>query len=312
MNHLEIEFKTLAFSHFLAAADGDDSYGAGWVAYCCFYGYGTEQDYGRAFEYAKRAADENDSRGQRMLGVCYYYGRGIAVNLKKALESFKKASENGDNVATVWCGRCLLDKDTGTDSKEAMGYFEQARKDGNGKDASYGEATAWLAYCYIYCYEHLKGDEEAPKSEAEAKNKAVSLLNEIPENQRTGFVYEMLGQCYYDGYGGIERSDQNDRMAVDLFNRALSKDEYTDEHGLAFYYLGEAYHNGFGVARDDNRAKEMLRMAVLSRAKEVLRIGELSGSEGYYYKYAWRQAADMLSKWYGLAVADDGTLQQKS
>ena len=296
-----------AFSYFLAAPDGDDSYGAGWVAYCRFYGYGTEQDYGCAFEYAKRAADENDSRGQRMLGVCYYYGRGVAVNPKKALESFKKASENGDNVATVWCGRCLLDRNTGTDSKEARGYFKQARKDGNGKDVSYGEATAWLAYCYLYRYEHLKEDkevpksEEAPKSEAEAQNKAVSLLNEIPENQRTGFVYEMLGRCYYYGYGGIEQSDQNNRTAVDLFNRACDEGKFTDEHGSAFYCLGEAYHGGFGVARDDNRAKEMLRMAVL-----------FGGDRYGDYKYVWQQATDMLSKWYGLAVADDGTLQQKS
>lgn len=289
-----------AFSHFLAAADGGDSFGAGWVAYCCFYGYGTKQDYDRAFKYAKRAADENDSRGQRMLGVCYYYGRGgVAVNSEKALKLFKKASENGDNVATVWCGRCLLDKDTGTDSKEARGYFEQARRDG--KDVSYGEATAWLAYCYLYRYEHLKEDKEAPKSKAEARNKAVSLLNEIPESQRTGFVYEILGKCYYYGYGGIEQSDQNKRTAVDLFIRACDEDKFTDEHGSALYCLGEAYHGGFGVARDDNRAKEMLRMAVL-----------FGGDRYGDYKYVWQQATDMLSKWYGLAVADDDTLQQKS
>lgn len=289
-----------AFSHFLAAADGGNSYGAGWVAYCCFYGYGTERDYDRAFKYAKRAADENDSMGQHMLGVCYYYGRGdVAVNSEKALKLFTKASENGNNVATVWCGRCLLDKDTGTDSKEARGYFEQARRDG--KDVSYGEATAWLAYCYLYRYEHLKEDKEAPKSKAEARNKAVSLLNEIPENQRTGFVHEMLGQCYYYGYGGIEESDQNNRTAVDLFIRACDEDKFTDEHGSALYCLGEAYHRGFGVARDDNRAKEMLRMAVL-----------FGGDRYEGYKYVWQQATDMLSKWYGLAVADDGTLQQKS
>ena len=288
-----------AFSHFLAAADGGNSRGAGWVAYCCFYGYGTERDYDRAFKYAKRAADENDSQGQCMLGVCYYYGRGVTVDREKALESFKEASENGDNVATVWCGRCLLDKDTGTDSKEAMGYFEQARR--NGKDASYGEATAWLAYCYLYRYEHLKEDKEAPKSEAEAENKAVNLLNEIPESQRTGFVYEILGKCYYYGYGGIEQSDQNKRTAVDLFIRACDEDKFTDEHGSALYCLGEAYHGGFGVARDDNRAKEMLRMAVL-----------FGGDRYGDYKYVWQQATDMLSKWYGLAVADDDTLQQKS
>lgn len=279
-----------AFSHFLAAADDGNSYGMGWVAYCSFYGYGTKQDYDRAFEYAKRAADENDSMGQRMLGVCYYYGRGVTVDREKALELFTKASENGDNVATVWCGRCLLDKDTGTDSKEARGYFEQARRDG--KDVSYGEATAWLAYCYIYRYEGLGMDKVA------AKNEAVNLLNEIPENKRTGFVCEMLGKCYCYGYGGIER---NDRAAVDQFNRALGEDKLTDEHGVAFYYLGQAYHGGLGVARDDNRAKKMLRMAVLS-----------GGDRDGYDEYVGQQATKMLFEWYGLEVAEDGTLQQKN
>ena len=280
-----------AFSHFLAAADGDDSYGAGWVAYCCFYGYGTKQDYDRAFEYAKRAADENDSMGQRMLGVCYYYGRGVAVNRDEARKLFESASENEDNAATVWCGQCLLDKVNAADTQEAKKRFERVRE--KGKDVfCYGEATAWLAYCYIYRYEGLGMDKVA------AKNEAVNLLNEIPENKRTGFVCEMLGKCYCYGYGGIER---NDRAAVDQFNRALGEDKLTDEHGVAFYYLGQAYHGGLGVARDDNRAKKMLRMAVLS-----------GGDRDGYDEYVGQQATKMLFEWYGLEVAEDGTLQQKN
>ena len=281
-----------AFSHFLAAADGGSSYGLGWVAYCSFYGYGTEQDYDRALKYARRAADDNSWLGQRMLGICYYFGRGgVAVNRDEACKLFESASENGDNAATVWCGQCLLDKVNADDTKEAKKRFEQVR--GKGKDVScYGEATAWLAYCYIYRYRGLGMDEVA------AENEAVNLLNEIPENQRSGFVCEMLGECYFYGYGGIER---NDRAAVDLFNRALGEDKFTDEHGSAFYYLGKAYHGGFGVARDDNRAKEMLRMAVL-----------FGGDRYGYDEYVGQQATKTLFEWYGLEVAEDGTLQQKN
>jgi len=284
-----------AFSHFLAAADAGQSWAYAWVAYCYHYGYGIGQDYDHAYRYAQRAGDENDTMGQRMMGICHYYGHGVEQDKKTAYKWFETAST--DDFAKVWLGRCRLDMGS---SKAAVECFTQVKDDKSGGYGARSEATAWLSYCRLHGsgieFDHVV---------------AFNLLNGISEDEHTSFSLELLGECYYWGYG----TQVDESTAIDLFNRVIQTDDsddkyelkYTENHGCAYCWLGYAYHDACGVAKNDSLAKEMLRRAVLSGDDFFVWSEDDREEEGYV-----TIAKKRLAEWYGLEVSTDGSLQSKS
>ncbi len=90
-------------------------------------GYGTEQDYTKAFEWFKKSAAVGNKFAQYSLGSLYFYGNGTPQNYEKAFEYYK-LSANQDNAyacyeaAKMLCGGIGIDKD----EEQADNYFGNA------------------------------------------------------------------------------------------------------------------------------------------------------------------------------------------
>ena len=92
-----------AFHYFRQAAQADNGLGWEWVAYCHYWGYGTQQNRQKALQFYHKAAQKGSCHSQYMLG--YIYGYDVTPpDLKKAARWFKKAARQGHSDAQLKLG----------------------------------------------------------------------------------------------------------------------------------------------------------------------------------------------------------------
>ena len=90
-------------------------------------GWGTVQDYKKAFEWFQRSSDQGYYRSHYYLGWCYYCGLGISTNLKKAAELFKKGADLDDVEAQAMLGSCYVEGvGVAKDNKLALHWTQKA------------------------------------------------------------------------------------------------------------------------------------------------------------------------------------------
>ena len=90
-------------------------------------GYGTEQDYTKAFGLFEKSADAGNKFAQYSLGSLYFYGNGATQDCEKAFEWFKK-SANQDNAYACYEAAKMLRDGIGIEknSEQAEIYFQKA------------------------------------------------------------------------------------------------------------------------------------------------------------------------------------------
>ncbi len=90
-------------------------------------GYGTEQDYTKAFGWFEKSADAGNKFAQYSLGSLYFYGNGATQDCEKAFEWFKK-SANQDNAYACYEAAKMLRDGIGIEknSEQAEIYFQKA------------------------------------------------------------------------------------------------------------------------------------------------------------------------------------------
>ncbi len=90
-------------------------------------GYGTEQDYTKAFGWFEKSADAGNKFAQYSLGSLYFYGNGVAQNYEKAFEYFK-LSANQDNAYACYEVAKMLRDGIGVDkdAEQVEIYFPKA------------------------------------------------------------------------------------------------------------------------------------------------------------------------------------------
>ncbi len=91
------------------------------------FGYGTEQDYTKAFMWYKKSADARNKFAQYSLGSLYFFGNGVPQNYEKAFEYFK-LSVNQDNAYACYEAAKMLCDGIGVEknSEQAEEYFQKA------------------------------------------------------------------------------------------------------------------------------------------------------------------------------------------
>jgi TPR repeat protein len=73
---------------------------------CYDFGYGTDQDYAKAFEWYTKSSEQENSRAMSNLGNCYDGGEGCDRNMTKALELYEKSAQLGNPHAMHNLGAC--------------------------------------------------------------------------------------------------------------------------------------------------------------------------------------------------------------
>jgi TPR repeat protein len=81
-----------------------------WAQYllgdCCLYGYGTDQDYNKAFEWYTKSSEQENSAAMNNLGVRYKKGEGCDQNQTKAVELYEKSANLGCSGGMFNLGMC--------------------------------------------------------------------------------------------------------------------------------------------------------------------------------------------------------------
>lgn len=90
-------------------------------------GYGTEQDYTKAFEWFEKSAAAGNKFAQYSLGSFYFYGNGVAQNYEKAFEYYK-LSAGQDNAYACYETAKMLRDGIGIEKnlEQAELYFKKA------------------------------------------------------------------------------------------------------------------------------------------------------------------------------------------
>lgn len=90
-------------------------------------GYGTEQDYSKAFEWFEKSADVGNKFAQYSLDSLYFYGNGITQNHEKAFEYYKLSADQ-DNAYSCYETAKMLRDGIGIEKnlEQAEIYFQKA------------------------------------------------------------------------------------------------------------------------------------------------------------------------------------------
>lgn len=90
-------------------------------------GYGTAQDYSKAFGWFEKSAAAENKFAQYSLGSLYFYGNGIPQNYEKAFEYFKLSADQNNAYACYEAAKMLRDGiGVEKDMEQAENYFKNA------------------------------------------------------------------------------------------------------------------------------------------------------------------------------------------
>lgn len=199
-------------------------------------GTGVPQNYARAARWYQAAADQGNPAALNGLAGLYAAGLGVDRDPARALELVTQAAESGTAEYVFNLGS-LLETGVGTDPDpaRAAALYQQAA------DLGWQEAAVSLALLY-----------QEGKGVAQDIPRAVALY-QGPAEAGHPRAQNNLGLIYTRGEGGVA---QDYALAVEWYEKAA-------ERGLAVAMtnLGVMYENGFGVDPDEERAKELYRLA---------------------------------------------------
>ncbi len=90
-------------------------------------GYGTNQDYTKAFGWFEKSADAGNKFAQYSLGSLYFYGNGVAQNYEKAFEYYKLSADQDNAYACYEVAKMFRDGiGVGKNTEQAEIYFQKA------------------------------------------------------------------------------------------------------------------------------------------------------------------------------------------
>lgn len=123
------------------AAEANEPFAQGTLAYLYQEGDGVPQDLGQALSWYRRAANQGERYSQTMVGTFYAEGRGVPQDYREAAFWYRLATEQGMPAAQYNLGRILV---------MGLGGVPQSRDEGlslirRAADAGLQQARDWLA-----------------------------------------------------------------------------------------------------------------------------------------------------------------------
>lgn len=89
------------------AYEHGNNWGVPYMGMCCFYGQGTQQDYGKARKFLEEV-DWNDSETFYLLGCIYGRGLGVNTDIKKGVAYLQRAGNHAEAKKELLCYKKTL------------------------------------------------------------------------------------------------------------------------------------------------------------------------------------------------------------
>ncbi|HIS46343.1 MAG TPA: SEL1-like repeat protein, partial [Candidatus Scybalocola faecigallinarum] len=258
--------------------------------YCCFYGYGRDEDRKEAVQWYLKAARQGDYYGMIHLGDCYFYGEGIGKDYSEAVYWYEKAAQKRHPYALDGLGRCYEGGyGVRKDPFKADQYFLEAVNIYRGwAEKGIGPAFGRLGEYY----RDNRGVPRNPKLASQYFEKARNITTWMPLYKN---LKEMLEKgspvyCSLDMSLACDFSEGEEKISGTLgyiLGKAYSTrgEKYYMESAICFRIgaekgrgdaqlrLGECYEFGWGVEQDYAKAIQWYQKAAdqgISQARERL------------------------------------------
>lgn len=228
------------------------------VGECYDLGEGISPDASEAVKWYRQAAEQGLASAQDLLAGCYANGRGVEKNWVEAAKYYQLAARQGLGLAQANLARCFTKgQGVAKDPGAAAHWWGKAAEQG------FPGARFHLGLCYYRgAGLNLDASEAVKCFEAEAKHKHVGA--EL-----------FLGLCYWSGKGVARDPAQAEQWWREAALQGIKPARYEagDDtggdaaevepwwrevaelgNGSLQSCLGEFYHFGQGVARDDQEA----------------------------------------------------------
>lgn len=250
---------------------------------CYYYGYGTEKDFVKAFQYFKKAAELGHGDAKDYLGDCYYKGQGVRQSYREAAKWYQDAVDNNGIGNSAHSLAFMYDKGEGvrTDKRRAIDYWKIAA------DKGITQAQRIISREYL-SGEYLEKDNEkarrymemaAEQGDAEAQFYLGSYyISDLGFNDDQK-CYEWFMKAAEQGYveaeyavGGCYEYELGVKQDFVLANRWYQI-AIVDGHARAAYDLGMNYLEGRGTEKNNELGIQNLVIAsergILEASREL-------------------------------------------
>lgn len=233
-------------------------------------GLGVEQNYQQAAYWYRKAADQGEAYAQSNLGYLYEKGLGVDQSDQQAVYWYRKAADQGV-VSVMFClGRVYdIGKGIAQDYDQAVYWYRKAADQGD------PEGMNGLGSCYF-----------DGKGVTQDYQQAVYWYRKAAEQGSAAAKYN-LALRYYHGEG----VGQDYGKAYELTLEALEEMDDPEEMASPYNLLAICYDNGHGVAKDEEMAEELYKLAISYGSMEAK--ANLGGV--YYNKGDYTEAFPLLS-----------------
>ena len=260
----------ISFSLFSKAIELNDTESLFFIGEHYLNGWGTVQNYTKAYEYFKKSTSINstdNTKSWNSLGYLYYYGLGVEKDIKKAFDYFTLGVSHKDNSAIYDLAYLYLEQQkNNTDSKEKD--FSKAYKHASSlasQDFSFG------TYLYAMMNQYSLG------SSIKSCDVNIKFFISICEkNFYIKYLYDLAYSYYRDkmyrkafliylelAEGGSEQAQINTALLLNNYNIFIDKNfqkfltykyyylSHLTGNSLASIKLGDFYAKGFGEITPD-------------------------------------------------------------
>jgi TPR repeat protein len=193
-------------------------------------------DLPQAFSWYQKAGEKGDSNGFSNMGRFYQYGKGRSVDLQQAADNYIKSAETGSNIA--YCKLADIVILMGPKEGETLASHQKRAKGLYQYGVKYEKRIC--ARKFGFFYQHQMNE---PQSAMQWYELAASNGDKAAKDN--------LEVLYFAAY-----VKKNYQQAFANFNKG-------QKLGMvqSTYFLGELFHQGKGVTRDDNKALLYFRQA---------------------------------------------------
>ena len=297
----------------------DDPEAQAHLAFCCYHGYGVDQDLAQAADWYAKAAEAGQAQATCALGLCYDNGEGVARDRAEAMRLYELAAARGYELANYYLALCHEEAD---EAAQAAALYEPLVQEGyvaayarmglllaegRGVAQDLARAEELLATCTDYassfyddelaqiwrvladCRQALGGDAKA------AEDAALALYDSLADSDESG------ESAYWAGKLLAARGD--DKAAFRRWEQALLAGWRP-----AVLRVAQAYEHGRGVARDTEKAYAIL-CAQSAQGDAYFRV-----LQAVHLEYGVGVAQDMSQAvaLYEEAAASDNTLARRT
>ena len=248
-------YYAIALDGFLKAeAENGDVLYQSIIARMYYNGFGTEQDYEKAFVYYLKAAEQDDPDAQYRVGRMFLSGEGTEQNISKAIEWLEKAAVQEDNGAAAYLLGKIYSSDEEPDfldKVKAKEYFRQAAD----KEHTFAQYQMGRI-----CGEEMEACQDEAQRESLAEESRLYYAKALDgflkaEAENGDVLYQsIIARMYYNGLG----TEQNFEKAFVYYLKAAEQNDPD-----AQYRIGRMFFAGEGTEQNTSKAIEWLEKAAV-------------------------------------------------